>query len=65
MSAAIRMGTEGPPVLQQYLTERILWQNFGLTKKQAKRRPHLELNEYMLIARLIQREETAQANRRR
>jgi hypothetical protein len=65
MSAAIRMGTPGPPVLHQFLLEKALWQNFGMTREAAKLRPHRELAEYQLIIQLIQREEAAQANRRR
>lgn len=51
--------------MDQFLAERELWQNFGLTREAAKLRPHRELAEYMLIISLIRREEAAQANRRR
>jgi hypothetical protein len=59
------MGTAGPAILDQFLTERELWQNFGLTREAAKLRPHRELADYTLIISMIRREEAAQANRRR
>jgi hypothetical protein len=64
LSAAIRMGTEGPPVLQQMLWEQEMWQRFGLTRETAGKRPHLELADYQKCIVMIRREEAAQASRR-
>ena len=59
------MGTAGPAVLDQFLTERELWQQLGLTREAARKRPHRELADYTLIISMIRREEAAQASRRR
>jgi hypothetical protein len=59
------MGTPGPPVLDQFLTERELWQQLGLTREEARKRPHREIADYKRIISMIRREEAAQANRRR
>lgn len=57
MSAAIRMGTPGPAILDQFLTEREFWKQLGLTREDLRTRPHREIAEYTLIISLIQREE--------
>lgn len=57
------MGTRGPEILQQFLRERELWQQLGLTREAAACRPHRELADYQLIIGMIQREEAARAKR--
>lgn len=66
LSAAIRMGTEGPPVLDKFLTEREFWKELGLRSDvPAEDRPHRELAEYKLIISLIKREEARLGAQRR
>jgi len=57
------MGTRGPEIFQQFLRERELWQQLGLTRESAATRPHRELADYALIISMIQREEQARAKR--
>ena len=60
LSAAIRMGVEGPPILSQYLMEQEMWQRLGITRGiPLDDRPHRELADYLLIISLLQREEAA------
>ncbi len=59
------MGTAGPEILQQFLLERELWQQLGLTRESAAARPHKEIADYQLIISVIRREETAKASRSR
>ena len=65
LSAAIRMGTRGPEILQRFLLERELWKQLGLTREGIASRPHKEIRDLELIISMIQREEAAQAKRHR
>lgn len=42
-----------------------MWKQLGLTRADIASRPWREVDEYELIISMIQREEAAQANRRR
>jgi hypothetical protein len=57
------MGATGPEVLQQFLRERELWQQLGLTRDDARSRPHREITDYQLIISMLQREEAARRKR--
>jgi len=59
------MGTPGPPVLEQFLTEREFWKQLGWNRETVRERPHREIAEYTLIMTLIQREEARRAAQRR
>lgn len=65
-SAAIRMGTPGPPSLGTFLLERELWKQLGLRREDLVERPRREVEDYLLFIELICREERkAQAQNRR
>ena len=59
------MGARGPEILQKFLLERELWQQLGLTREAIASRPHKEIQDYLLIVQMIQREEQARAKRGR
>ena len=54
------MGTEGPPVLQDFLMEQEFWRRFGATSQDLENWPHRKVTDYSLIITLIRREEDAQ-----
>ena len=55
------MGTAAPPALHQFLRERELWKQLGLTRADIAGRPHREIAETELFISLIQREEAIRA----
>jgi hypothetical protein len=59
------MGTEGPPELTEFLTDREFWQQLGWTREYRLSRPRRQTEDYALIISLIHREEQVRANRRR
>ena len=63
LSAAIRMGTQGPPVLQKFLMEQQMWTRLGQAGTPLSERPHLEVRDYQLIISMLQRDENARASR--
>lgn len=64
LTAAIRSGSGGPPVLGRFSLEQQIYKRLGQTWDQFKQRPYQEVQDYLLIIQLICREEEAQ-NRRR
>ena len=68
LSAAIRMGTAGPPIFQKFLMEREWWTQLGMAGTPLSERPHREVADYELIIAMLRRDENAraaQANRRK
>ena len=68
LSAAIRMGTQGPPIFQKFLMEREWWRQMGLAGTPLADRPHREVADYEFIMVMLQRDENAraaQSNRRK
>jgi hypothetical protein len=59
------MGTEGPPELQEFLTDREFFRELGWTPEYRKSRPRKQVEDYALMISMIRREEQARANRRR
>jgi hypothetical protein len=51
------MGTPGPEVLTDFLTERAFWKELGLSREDLQGRPHREIADYSLIISMIRREE--------
>lgn len=63
-SAAIRMGTQGPPSLNTFLLRRKFWQELGMRGDDILALSAQEIEDYVLFFQLIQREEQARQNRR-
>ena len=57
LSAAIRMGTPGPPVLGRFLLRRMFWKELGMREADVLALPAQEIDDYVLIFQMIQREE--------
>lgn len=62
-SAAIRMGTPGPPSLSRYLLRREFWKQLGMRESDVLALPAQELEDYVLFMQLINREEQERARR--
>jgi hypothetical protein len=58
------MGTQGPPELGEFLTDREFWQQLGWSREYRLSRPHQQVEDYALIISMIRREEQARASRR-
>jgi hypothetical protein len=59
------MGTQGPPELDEFLTDREFWQQVGWTREYRLTRPRRQVEDYTLMISMIHREEQARAARRR
>jgi hypothetical protein len=57
------MGTAAPSILGQFLMERELWSQLGLRREDLANRPAREVDEYILLIQLIEREKQARQQR--
>jgi hypothetical protein len=59
------MGAQGPPELDEFITDREFWKQLGWDREYRRSRPQRQVEDYRLFIQLIQREEQARANQRR
>lgn len=62
-SAAIRMGTAGPPSLSAFLLRREFWKQLGMRGEDIEKLSAQEVDDYILFFQLIHREEEERARR--
>lgn len=62
---AVRMGTAGPPELQEFLVDREFYRELGWSAEYRKSRPLRQVQDYAAIISVIRREEEARARARR
>lgn len=49
------MGTEGPPELTEFLTDREFWKELGWDREYRLSRPHRQVEDYAQIITMIRR----------
>ena len=64
LTGALRMGTEGPPELTQFLCEQEMWQRFGAAGKPREAWAHLKVRAPLGIIAAMRREGQARARAR-
>lgn len=62
-SAAIRMGTAGPPSLSKFLFLREFWTQLGMRAEDIEKLPAQEVEDYIFFIQAIRREEEARSRR--
>ncbi len=63
LSAAVRMGTVGPPALSRFLLRQEFWQRLGMRPDDIEALPQQEFVDYCSIIQVMRREEQAQAKK--